>query len=128
VYSHSLNQASQYIATACYLTVPITTVLSYRAWLRNRRIHLSNWRRRVGITSILAISASWLFGIVLAWLLITDNADFLSEKWKNGLILFSLTGATLASCQKGSSRIYGIAAGLLMAASWKLGLVILNVR
>ena len=74
-----------------------------------------NWRRRVGLASILVVSADW-FAVIL--LIVIDEAQFRWLRYFSGtviincLTLSALIAALLALALNGRARIWAVAAGV----------------
>jgi hypothetical protein len=120
-----VDHARPYIEILSFLAVPLLTILAYRRWITNLRVQLPRWRSTVGISSIILVSANWLFGVLLLLLLLINNhwTNFFDDAWLGDLILSGLAAALLAVALKGTARFYCVAAGLLMAAFWFTSIV-----
>jgi len=120
-----VDPAQSYFQILSFLAVPLLIILAYRRWLRVLRVQLPRWRSTVGISSIVFVSANWLFGILLLTLLLVNNrwTNFFDDAWLSGLILSGLAAALLAVALKGTARAYSVGAGLLMAAFWIASIV-----
>lgn len=114
-----MSEARPLIGIICFLAVPVFAILAYRAWSKTQRAQLSPWRSKVAVTSIVAVSANWLYMILILLLHFVNDrwAGWLlnDTSWEAGFFL-ALAAALLAIALKGLARIQGIAAGILMAA------------
>jgi hypothetical protein len=109
-----------YVSVLCYLAVPVFLVLAYRAWAKRTPEALSNWRSKLGLTSMLVTSADWCCVILF---IIAAKSDFrwfssVDENWLTYLALAPALAAFLALALEGRARIWAIAAGLSMTFWW----------
>jgi hypothetical protein len=121
VYAGFVQSLPMWLQILCYLAVPVLAFFAYRGWAKTKH---ADWRGKMGLASILAVSANWLFGILLLVFHFINPRwwSFLNDAWLSGLILSALAAALFALSLKGAARFYGVAAGLLMAAFWLLGI------
>src|SRR5262249_38524545 len=97
-----------------YLAIPVFIILACREWLKSFRAGFSYWRSFLGLTSLLIVSANWLF-ILLSF--ITHAIDgcwpnLTGEAGRN--YLPSVAAVLLAFGFRGKARLYGMAASVLL--------------
>ena len=98
-----------YLNGFSYIAVPVFVGLACRAWLKGGLGIVPNWRRRVGLASILVVSADWFTVILLfRWL------RYFSDAVINCLTLSALIAALLALALSGRARICAVAASVSM--------------
>lgn len=109
-----------YVSILSYLAVPGLVMVAYRDWTKRLPESLSNWRSRLGLTSMLVISADWCSVILL---IIADKANLrwagsIDDRWLSYLSLAPLVAALLALTLKSRARNCAIAASLSMGLFW----------
>lgn len=113
------------VSVLFYSAVPWLVVVAYREWTKRIPESLSNWRRRLGLTSMLVISADWCSIIFLS---VADKADLgwarSIESWFNYVIVAPIVAALLALALKGRARNCAFAASLSMALYWATSWVV----
>ena len=113
-------QPQQYVQVISYLAVPCFVVFAYRDWTKCLPESLSSWRRRLGLTSMLVISADWCS---IIFLIVADKANIrwamnINNSWFTYLEVAPILAAILAFALKGRARTSTIVAGLSMALVW----------
>src|SRR5262249_1637192 len=100
-------QPQIYVSLLSYLTVPVFVVLAYRAWAILPRQALSNWRNKLGLTSMLVVSADWCFVIIfifaaksrIRWM------RSVADDWFSYMPLVALFAIFLVFTLKGKARV-----------------------
>lgn len=99
--------------------ITITKDNTYRDWTKRIPESLSNWRSRLGLTSMLVLSADWCS---IIFLVLADKANLgwarSIESWFSYLIVAPIVAALLALALKGRARTCAFAASLSMASHW----------
>lgn len=90
-----------YLNWFSYIAVPVFVGLACRAWLKRGLGIVPNWRRRVGLASILVVSADWFAVIFFIFRWLQDFGDTVM----NCLALSGLIAALLALALNGRARI-----------------------
>ena len=113
------------VSVLFYSAIPWLVVLAYRDWTKRIPDSLSNWRSRLGLTSLLVISASWCS---IIFLIVADKANLgwarSIETWFNYLVVAPIVAALLALALKGRARTCAFAASLSMALYWATSWVV----
>jgi hypothetical protein len=114
-YPYSPMPFHLYVSSFAYLAVPVLLTVAFRAWKTHA---YESWRGRLGLASMLVISADWcsVFFLIVAtktnlpWVIAID------ENWLSLLYLVTpIVAALLAFTLKGRARNCTFAAGLSMA-------------
>jgi hypothetical protein len=101
------------------VAVPILLVLAYRAWMKQTRANLPEWRNGLGLTSLVLVALSWL------WYALGLADIGLASLGSRFLLLssFAVFGAVLAALLaigwRGRSRLHALAASLLMLLGYQ---------
>jgi hypothetical protein len=109
-----------YVSAVCYLAIPVFIVLAYRGWARRPPQALSNWRSRLGVTSMLVISVDWcsVIIVVLTWKSSLSWVRSIGDNWFDYVPLPALLTTFLSFALQGRARVYCIAASLAMILFW----------
>jgi hypothetical protein len=99
--------------------------VAYLDWMKRSPSSQSNWRVRLGFTSMVVICADWCFFIFLVAIARAKIPGLtpIDIRWFVYLRFVPLLASFLALSLTGRARLFTIAAGFSMAIFWAAGLV-----
>jgi hypothetical protein len=112
------------LALAAFVAVPCLSVLAYRGWIRFDGKEMSNWRRVLGLLSIIVTSLNWVLFLAITFLAIMQLHTALPWSDLDGVfVLLSLLPIGLCFALKRAPRIQVLIASGLMTALWLTSVV-----
>jgi len=98
--------------------VPLFLALAYWTWVRGSRPELPSWRNGLGLSSLVMLSAAWLYYSILSGVLTVRPSLRPSHDPTSDILLYflCLAAGLLATALRGDSRLQGISAALCMCA------------
>lgn len=101
-------------ALTSLIGVPILLVFAYKAWMKQTRASLPQWRNGLGLTSLVLVALSWVwyaFGLAESRLASVGPPFMLLS---SVAVCCALLAVLLASAWQGRSRVGAVAAIVLM--------------
>ena len=108
--------------------VPVLLVFAYRAWRRENRASLPQWRNGVGLTALVLAAVAWgWYALGIADMGLTSLSQFMDLT--SVATLCAILAFVFAIAWKGMSRLLAVAATLLMIFGYQFfGYTSLHVR
>jgi hypothetical protein len=108
--------------------VPVLLVFAYRAWRRENRASLPQWRNGVGLTALVLAAVAWgWYALGIADMGLTSLSQFMDLT--SVATLCAVLAFVFAIAWKGMSRLLAVAATLLIIFGYQFfGYTSLHVR
>src|SRR5437879_3304800 len=97
------------VAIACYLAIPLLTLLAYRGWAKRVRKDLPRWRSSAGVISIVITFLNWLASVILVLSPhMHFNISFFFLNWAGPIVFIIGVGTSLGFAWKGAPRLQAV--------------------